>query len=64
MGKMCQMALAKALHTVAKFQFLSKNSILMKFTQTLNLNFPAKNGIIENLIFEQKLGFCHSVLHA
>ena len=33
----------------------------MKSTQTLNLNLPAKNGIIENLIFEQKLGFCHSV---
>ena len=34
----------------------------MKSTPTLNLNFPAKNGIIENLISEQKSGFCHSVL--
>ena len=49
-------------HTDAKSQFLSKNSILIQSTPILNLNFPAKNGIIENLIFEQKLGFCHSVL--
>ena len=33
----------------------------MKSIPTLNLNFPAKNGIIENLIFEQKIGFCRSV---
>ena len=44
-------------HTDAKSQFLSKSSILMKSTPTVNLNFRAKNGIIENLIFEQKLIF-------
>ena len=42
------------MHTDAKSQFLSKNSILMKSTPTFNLNFPAKNGIIENLIFLTK----------
>ena len=38
-------------HTDAKSQFLSKNSVLIKSTPTLNLNFPAKNGIIEKLNF-------------
>ena len=38
-------------HTDAKYQFLFRNSMFMKSTLTLNLNFPAKNGIIENLIF-------------
>ena len=42
-------------HTDAKSQFLSKNSILMKSTPTFNLNFPAKNGIIEKLIFWTKI---------
>ena len=44
-----------AYHTDAKSQFLSKNSILMESTPKLNLNFPAKNGIIENLIFWTKI---------
>ena len=44
-----------AYHTDAKSQFLSKNSILMESTSKLNLNFPAKNGIIENLIFWTKI---------
>ena len=30
------------MHNDAKYQFLFKNSILMKSTPTLNLNFPAK----------------------
>ena len=52
----------EALHTDAKSQFLSENSILMKSTPTLSLNFRAKIGIIEiTWIFEQKFLFCHSV---
>ena len=43
-------------HTDAKSQFLFKNSILMKSTPTLNLNFPAKNGIFGNLIIWTKIG--------
>ena len=43
-------------HTDAKFQYLSKNSILMKSTPTLILNFPTKTGIIDNLIFLTKIG--------
>ena len=38
-------------HTDAKSQFLSNKSILTKSTPTLNLNFPTKTGIIDNLIF-------------
>ena len=38
------------MHNDAKYQFLFKNSILMKSIPTLNLNFPAKNGIIEYYI--------------
>ena len=49
-------------HTDAKSQYLSKNSILMKSTPTFCLNFPAKNVNIENLIFEQKFGFCSDLL--
>ena len=45
----------EALHTDAKSQFLSENSILMKSTPTMIMNFPAKNGIIENLIFWTKI---------
>ena len=41
-------------HTDAKSQFLSKNSILMKSTPTLNLNFRAQNGIIKKLDFLNK----------
>ena len=44
------------LHTDVKSQFLFKNSILIKSTPTLNLNFPAKNGIIEKSIFWTKIG--------
>ena len=44
------------MHTDAKYQFLSKKSILIKSTPTLSLNFPAKNGIIQNLIFWTKIG--------
>ena len=36
----------EALHTDAKSQFLSENSILMKSTPTLSLNFRAKNSIL------------------
>ena len=36
-------------HTDTKSQFLSQNSILIK--STLNLNFPAKNGITDNFDF-------------
>ena len=35
-----------SIHTDAKSQFLFKKSTLLKSTLTLNLNFPAKNGII------------------
>ena len=50
----CHYTSTNGAHTDAKSQFLSKNSILMKSTPTLNLNFPAKNGIIGNLIFLNK----------
>ena len=43
-------------HTDAKSQFLFKNSILTNSTPTSNLNFPAKNGMIEKLIFLNKKG--------
>ena len=43
-------------HIDAKSQFLSQKSILLKSTPTLNLKFPAKNWIIENLIFLTKIG--------
>ena len=41
-------------HTVAKSKFLSKNSNFMEYPAILNLNFDAKNEIIQNFIFLNK----------
>ena len=38
-------------HTVAKSNFLFKNSIFIEYPAILNLNFDAKNEIIGNFIF-------------
>ena len=50
----CHYTSTNGAHTDAKSRFLSKNSILMKSTSTLNLNFPAKNRFIKNLILYTK----------